>query len=98
MYITSIYGSYIYDYLGHKSFTEKNTGDTVLFPSGSEFIVCKVAKEKNQLTGKEIDAVYLRNINLGLCQGETFLWTDNNISTHKIMQYERIQTYRIKYM
>ena len=47
MYITSIYGSFIYDYLGHKSFTEKNTGDTVLFPSGSEFIVCKVAKEKN---------------------------------------------------
>ena len=74
-YINSVNGAQIYDYLGHKSFTEKETGRTVLFQSGSEFIVCKV-EEKNGMTN-----IYLRNVQLGLSQGQTILWTDEQSTT-----------------
>ena len=44
-YINSINGALIYDYLGFKSFVENEAGRTVLFPSGSEFLICKVVKK-----------------------------------------------------
>lgn len=41
-HITSVNGALIYDYLGNLTVKEKETGRTVLFPSGSEFLICKV--------------------------------------------------------
>ena len=81
-YINSINGVYVYDYLGHKSYTEYHTGNTVLFPSGSEFLVCKVTEEEDPLEkGKMLTAIYLRNVCLGMSKNQTFLWTDNNIGS-----------------
>lgn len=44
-YITSTNGSLVHDYIGHKTVMDKENGNTVLFPSGSEFLVCRVATE-----------------------------------------------------
>ena len=70
MYIDSINASHVYDYLGPKSDMEKACGRTLLFPAGSEFLVCKVEKKEDMTN------IYLRNICLGLSRSHTILWTD----------------------
>ena len=49
---------------------------TVLFESGTEFLVCKVEKCKH---GKV--HIYLRNVQLGLGESTTLMWTDDQIFT-----------------
>ena len=49
---------------------------TVLFESGTEFLVCKVEKCDQGVTH-----IYLRNIQLGLGDYTTMMWTDDQIFT-----------------
>ena len=49
---------------------------TVLFGSGSEFLVCKV-----ETCDKNVTHVYLRNVQLGLSEQTTLMWTDDQIFT-----------------
>ena len=63
-HIHSTNGVQIYDYLGNKSYVENQSGRTVLFPSGSEFIICKVDKDDQGMTH-----IYLRNVSLGMGLG-----------------------------
>lgn len=74
-YIYSINGALIYNYLGNRSAVEKESGRTVLFPSGSEFLVCKVEMEGQGANAQY--KIYLRNITLGLTQNQLILWTDD---------------------
>ena len=94
-HIKSLNGAYIYDYLGHQSFTEKETGKTVLFPSGSEFLICKVVKEEKE-NGKTEHHIYMRNICLGMSMQQTILWTDERSNQDHFVQCERMLNYRIK--
>lgn len=89
-YINSVNGVYIYDYLGHKSFVQEETGGTVLFKSGEEFLVCKVEKKAGMTN------IYLRNVTLGLSQQQTVLWTDNLSTSTQFVQPERMLNYRIQ--
>lgn len=44
-------GSHVYEYLGNKSLIFKKTANTILFPSGSEFLICKVSKNVDAKNG-----------------------------------------------
>lgn len=79
-------GSYIYDYIGYKSFTYEQMGCTVLFPSGSEFLICKVSHQNDANTGQQKTDIYLRNVCLGLSRGETFLWIDDMFTSSRFIQ------------
>ena len=70
--------------MGVKSKTEKEEAKTVLFPSGCEFLVCKVEKLDN---GK-IMHVYVREICLGLSNPVVWLDESKNSSS-----YSRIHRY-----
>ena len=48
----------------------------MLFESGSEFLVCKV-----ETCDKSVTHVYLRNVQLGLSEQTTLMWTDDQIFT-----------------
>lgn len=47
---------------------------TVLLPSGSEFLVCKIEDDESG-----VKHVYIRNVQLGLSKTSTVLWVDENL-------------------
>lgn len=91
-YIYSTNGAQIYNYLGNYSYQEKGTGRTVLFNSGSEFLVCKVEKD-----GDEKYNIYLRNITLGFTNNQTILWTDDSCGSNKFINLNRMLNYRTQF-
>jgi hypothetical protein len=51
----------------------KNMMRTIMFPSGTEWMVCKKVKK-----GK-VTEIYLREVELGLGQSKTAIWCDERI-------------------
>jgi hypothetical protein len=92
----SVNGAFVNEYLGYGSFADEETANTILFPSGSEFLVCRVTEEKSPVTAQPLKAIYLRNIVLGLTESQTFLWTDSFLADTKFVNYERMLNYRIR--
>ena len=61
-HIYSVNGVKVTEFLGYKSFTEAETGKTVLFPSGTEFLVCKVETTQESEGKNKVTHIYLRNL------------------------------------
>ena len=97
-YINSTNGSYVYDLLSYKSHLDKQWENVVMFPSGAEFLICKV--EKRSDAGRDMIDVYLRNVSLGLSPGgETFFWLDDEkFNPVTFSDFDCMLSYRYKKM
>lgn len=71
-HIYSTEGRSISTYIGFNTPLDQATGKTILFPSGSQFLVCKREIVENQLH------IYLRQVNLGLGHSIMF-WADEKV-------------------
>ena len=82
-HIHSVNGIKAVDFIGAKSILAYEKGKIVLFPAGSEFLVCKVEQIGDQ------KHIYLRNVQLGLSEQTTVMWTDDKLFGHLFYKYER---------
>lgn len=69
-HIYSTEGRAIGNYLGFGTHLDKAAGGTILFPSGSQFLVCKRENVGNKIN------IYLRQVHLSLGHS-VVLWADN---------------------
>jgi len=94
-HIHSVNGIKVTEFLGYQSYAEKNTGQTVLFPSGAEFLVCKVEEKIDEASKKRSTHIYLRNVELGLGQQTTVMWTDDQlVSSYSYAPFKNLWAYK----
>ena len=84
-HIYSVEGRMINAFLGFQSLVDIYAGKTVLFPSGSEFMVCKVDLKDN------VKHIYLRNIPLGLKNEATVVfWVDEKVHSGNFSAFNNL--------
>lgn len=90
-YIYAINGMKVLKYLDFRTEFDKLFLDTVIMPSGCEFIVC------NKKVENGITHIYLREMQLGVGAGtKTALWIDNKVNTGMIRQLIWMKYYEMQ--
>lgn len=72
-------------YLGLQTIVHKKEKGTILFPSGTEFLVCKVEKVQG------VANIYIRQINLGLTSGRSVLLINDEKKSRYLDIFDRIK-------